>query len=163
MDPKKAILLQNNLLAPKHFCSFCGFGAQNAFWRKFAFLRPHVADAYKTNGIWIKMEPFLAQKRFWAKKCILGPRIDFWAQSAKNGPEMHFWAQKCILGPECTFCAKSDFWAKSAILSKKCTLELSRTHIPLAIFATRRARNPKSANFAQKSILGQKYIFGLKN
>ena len=65
------------------------------FLRKNAFLRPHAADAYKTNGILIQMEPFLAQKRFQTKKCISGTKIDFWAQSAKNCPEMHFWAQKC--------------------------------------------------------------------
>ena len=71
-------------------------GVKVHFLRKNAFLRPHAADAYKTNGISIKMEPFLAQKRFWTEKCILGPETDFWAQSAKNGPEMLFWAQKCI-------------------------------------------------------------------
>ena len=67
-----------------------------AWGRRNAFLRPHAADAYKTNGILTKMEPFLAQKRFRTKKCILGPKIDFWAQSAKNCPAMHFWTQKCI-------------------------------------------------------------------
>ncbi len=96
------------------FCSKMNFGRENAFWgkkrilgakviflRKNAFFRPHVADAYKTNGILTKMEPFLAQSRFWGKKCVLGPKIDFWAQRAQNGPKMRFGAQKCVLRKSC--------------------------------------------------------------
>ena len=91
------------------FCSKTTFGRKNAFWsrkrilgakvhflRKNAFLRSHVADAYKTNGILTKMEPFLAKSRFSSKKCVLGTKIDFWAQKAKKCPKMRFWAQKCV-------------------------------------------------------------------
>ena len=59
------------------FCSKVDFGTIIHFWRQKvifdakseilsenAFLRPHVADAYKTNGILTKMEAFLAQSRF---------------------------------------------------------------------------------------------------
>ena len=61
-----------------------------------AFLRPHVADAYKPNGILTKMEAFLAQSRFLSQKCVLDPKIDFWAQKSKNRPKTQFWAQKCV-------------------------------------------------------------------
>ena len=59
------------------FCSKVDFGTIIQFWRQKvnfdakseflsenAFLRPHVADAYKTNGILTKMEVILAQSRF---------------------------------------------------------------------------------------------------
>ena len=72
------------------------FGAKMGILRKNAFLRPHVADAYKTNGFLTKMEPFLAQSRFLGQKCVLGPKIDFWAQKANNRPKTRFWAQKCV-------------------------------------------------------------------
>ena len=88
---KNHFWLQNAFWAQK-----CIFGAKVHFLRKSALLRPHAADAYKTNGNLIKMEPLLAQKRFWAKKCISGSKIDFWAQNAKNSPKMNFWAQKLI-------------------------------------------------------------------
>jgi len=85
-DPKKWIFapkitfwLQNAFWAQK-----CIFGAKVHFLRKNALLRPHAADAYKTNGILMKMGPFLAQMRFWAQKCILDPKIDSWAQNAKK-------------------------------------------------------------------------------
>ncbi len=88
--PKITFWLQNRIFAP-----FAILGSKVHFWRKSALFRPHAADAYKTNGILMKMEPFLAQKRFWAEKCILGSKNDFGAQSAENDPEVHFWAQKC--------------------------------------------------------------------
>ena len=69
--------------------------AKSEFWSENAFLRPHVADAYKTNGILTKMEAFLAQSRFLSQKCVLDPKIDFWAQKSKNRPKRRFWAQKC--------------------------------------------------------------------
>ena len=63
-DPKKWIFapkitfwLQNVFWAQK-----CIFGAKVHFLRKIALLRPHAADAYKTNGILMEMEYFLAQK-----------------------------------------------------------------------------------------------------
>ncbi len=97
MAPKKVIFapkitfwLQNRIFAP-----FVILGPKVHFLRKSALSRPHAADAYKPNGILIKMEPFLAQRRFWAKKCILGSEIHFGAQSEKNDPEVHFSAQKC--------------------------------------------------------------------
>ena len=71
------------------------FGAKNQFLSKNAFLRPHVADAYKTNGILTKMEVILAQSRFLGQKCVLDPEIDFWAQKSENMPKRRFWAQKC--------------------------------------------------------------------
>ena len=89
--PKITFWLQNRIFAP-----FAILGSKVHFLRKSALSRPHAADAYKPNGILIKMEPFLALRRFWAKKCILGAGIDFGAQSAKNDPEVHFSAQKCI-------------------------------------------------------------------
>ncbi len=88
--PKSTFWLQNAFWAQK-----CIFGAKVQFLRKNALLRPHAADAYKTNGILIKMESLLAQKRFWAEKCILGSKIDFGARNAKSYPKMHFWAKKC--------------------------------------------------------------------
>ena len=88
--PKITFWLQNRI-----FALFAILVSKVHFWRKSALFRPHAADAYKTNGILMKMEPFLAQKRFWAEKCILGSKNDFGAQSAKNNPEVHFWAQKC--------------------------------------------------------------------
>ena len=42
------------------------FGAKSDFLSRNAFLRPHVVDAYKPNGISIETERFLAQTRFWA-------------------------------------------------------------------------------------------------
>ena len=60
------------------------FGAKNQFLSEIAFLRPHVADAYKPNGILTKMEVILAQSRFLSQKCDLDPKIDFWAQKSKN-------------------------------------------------------------------------------
>ena len=96
-DPKKWIFapkitfwLQNRI-----FALFATLGPEVPFLRKSALFRPHAADAYKTNGILIKMEPFSTQKRFWTQKCILEPKIDFWAQNAENEPKVHFWAQKC--------------------------------------------------------------------
>ena len=77
------------------------FGAKNQFLSKNAFLRPHVADAYKTNGILTKMEAFLAQSRFLGQKCVLDPKIDFWAQNRKIGPKGGF-------GPKSAPFRKSD-------------------------------------------------------
>ena len=84
------------------------FGAQNAFWSQKVifdakiefldeneFLRPHVADAYKTNGILTKMEAFLAQSRILSQKCVLDPEIEFRAQKTNNRPKRRLWAQKC--------------------------------------------------------------------
>ena len=71
------------------------FDAKIEFLDENEFLRPHVADAYKTNGILTKMEVFLAQSRFLGQKCVLDPKIDFWAQKSKNRPKRRFWAQKC--------------------------------------------------------------------
>ena len=56
------------------------FDAKSEFLTENAFLRAHVADAYKTNGISTKMDAFSAQSRFLGQKCVLGPKIDFWAQ-----------------------------------------------------------------------------------
>ena len=47
---------------------------------------------------------------------------------------------------------------KNAFLSKKCSLELSRTHIPSAIFATWRARSPK-VEILLKSRIWAQYTF----
>ena len=90
------------------FCSKVDFGTIIQFWRQKVnfdaksvflseneFLRPHVADAYKTNGISTKMDAFLAQSRFLGQKCVLDPKIDFWAQKSKNRPKRRLWAQKC--------------------------------------------------------------------
>ena len=92
LAPKITFWLQNRL-----FAIFAFLEPKMHSGRKFAFLRPHVADVYKTNGILMKMEPFLAQTRFWAQKCVLGSKIGFWAQNAKKSQELHFWAQKCFL------------------------------------------------------------------
>ena len=75
------------------------FGAKNQFLSKNAFLRPHVADACKTNGILTKMEAFSAQSRFLSQKCVLDPKIDFWAQNRIIGPKRDF-------GPKSAFFAK---------------------------------------------------------
>ena len=71
------------------------FGAKSEFLDENEFSRPHVADAYKTNGILSKMEAFLAQSRILGQKCVLDLKIHFWAQKSKNGPKRRFWAQKC--------------------------------------------------------------------
>ena len=88
--PKITFSLQNRI-----FALFALLDAKVNFLRKSALSRPHAADAYKTNGILMKMEPLLAQKRFWAKSAFLGPKIDFRAQNAKSEPKGHFWAPKC--------------------------------------------------------------------
>ena len=80
--PKITFWLQN-----RFFASLAILGAKAHFLRKSALSRPHAADAYKTNGILIKTEPFLAQKRFWAQKCILEPKMRFWAHKAENNPK----------------------------------------------------------------------------
>ena len=67
------------------FALFATLGPKGRLLRKSALLRPHAADAYKTNGKLMKMEPLLAQKRFWAKKSISAPEIGFWAQKANFG------------------------------------------------------------------------------
>ena len=101
MTPKKAIFAPKITfgLQNRFFAFFAILGPKVHFLRKSALLRPHAADAYKPNGILIKMELFLAQKRFWAEKCILGSKIDFGAQNAKMAP-------KCIFGPKSAFFAK---------------------------------------------------------
>ena len=71
------------------------FDAKNEFLDENEFLRPHVADAYKTNGILTKMDVFLVQSRFLNQKWVLDPKIDFWAQKSKNRPKRRLWAQKC--------------------------------------------------------------------
>ncbi len=91
---KKHFVLKNAFLAQK-----CISGAKVHFFAKNALLRPHGADAYKTNGILMKMEPFLAQRRFWAQKCILDPKINFGFKMRKMDP-------KCILGPKVLFSQK---------------------------------------------------------
>ena len=98
MTPKKAIFAPKITfgLQNRFFAFFAILGPKVHFLRKSALLRPHAADAYKPNGILIKMEPFLAQKRFWAEKCILGSKNDFGAQSAKNNPEVHFWPKSAL-------------------------------------------------------------------
>ena len=95
----------------------------------------------------------------------------FWPKSQKSHflLQNHFLDPKCILSPKCTFGAKSDFWLQSAILSKKCPLELSRTHIPPALFASGAGRTPKidlcpqNHFLAPKRILGAKVHFGRKS
>ena len=58
------------------------FDAKSEFLSENAFLRPHVADAYKTNGILTKMDAFSAQSRFlaksafWTPKWTFGPKIE---------------------------------------------------------------------------------------
>ena len=71
------------------------FGAKINFLSKNAFLRPHVADAYKTNGILTKMDVFLAQSQILSQKCDLDPKIDFWGQKTEHRLKKRFWAQKC--------------------------------------------------------------------
>ena len=71
------------------------FDAKSEFLSENAFLRPHVADAYKTNGILTKMKAILAQTRFLSQKCVLDPKIEFRAQKSNNRPKRRFWAQKC--------------------------------------------------------------------
>ena len=43
----------------------------------------------------MKSEPFLAQRRFRAKKCISEPEMQIGTQNAGNEQKGHFWAQKC--------------------------------------------------------------------
>ncbi len=89
MMPKKAIFAPEITfwLQMRIFALFATLGPKMHFLRKSALLRPRAADAYKHNGILIKMEPFLAQKRFRAPKCILEPKMRFWAQKAENYPK----------------------------------------------------------------------------
>ena len=77
------------------------FDAKIEFWDENEFLRPHVADAYKTNGILTKMEAFLAQSRFLSQKGVLDPKIDFWAQNRIIDPKGDF-------GPKSAPFRKSD-------------------------------------------------------
>jgi len=81
------ILAQNCIHSAKLgiFALFATLGPKGRLLRKSALLRPHAADAYKTNGKLMKMEPLLAQKRFWAKKSISGPKIGFWAEKENFG------------------------------------------------------------------------------
>ncbi len=51
--PKITFWLQNRI-----FAFFATLGPKVHFLRKNALLRPQAADAYKTNGILMKMEPF---------------------------------------------------------------------------------------------------------
>ena len=89
-----------SLLRKKHFwAQKCILGAKVLFLRKNAFLRPHAADVYKTNGILTKMEPFLAQERFW-------PKSEFWAQNRFLGPESEKLLQNGFLGPKVLFSQK---------------------------------------------------------
>ena len=60
------------------------FDAKSEFLSENAFLRPHVADAYKTNGILTKMDAILVQSRFLGQKCVLDPKIDFWVQKIEK-------------------------------------------------------------------------------
>ena len=71
------------------------FDAKIEFLDENEFLRPHVADAYKTNGILTKMDAFLAQSRLLSQKSVLDPRIDFWAEKLNNRPKRRLWVQKC--------------------------------------------------------------------
>ncbi len=77
--------------------------------------------------------------------------------------QKHFLCPNCILSPKYIFGTQSDFWAKSAIWSKKSPLELSRTHIPLALFASGRGRTPKSGFLLQKALFVSKTHFGRKS
>ena len=77
------------------------FGAKSEFLDENEFSRPHVADAYKTNGILSKMEAFLAQSRILGQKCVLDPKIDFWAQNQIIGRRGDF-------GPKSAPFRKSD-------------------------------------------------------
>ena len=100
--------LQNRI-----FALFATLGPKVHFLRKSALLRPHAAEAYKTHGILMKMEPFWAQKRFWTKKCIPGSKINFGAQNAKMIP-------KCIFGPKSAFFAKGT---KKLTTASACRIE----------------------------------------
>ena len=101
MMPKKAIFAPENtfLLQTRIFPLFAILGPKVHFLRKSALFRPHAADAYKTNGILMKMEQLLVQKRFWAEKCILGSKIDLGLKMRKMDP-------RCISGPKSAFFAK---------------------------------------------------------
>ena len=68
---------------------------------KNAFLRPHVADAYKTNGILTKMESFSAQSRCLAKSAFWTPKLTFGPKNRKIGPKGDF-------GPKSAPFRKSD-------------------------------------------------------
>ena len=100
------ILAQNCIHSAKLgiFALFATLGPKGHLLRKSALLRPHAADAYKTNGILTKTEPFLAQKRFWAQKCILGPKKRFGSKNAKmtQNPEKRH--KKVILSKKSDFC-----------------------------------------------------------
>ena len=97
------ILAQNCIHSAKKgiFALFATLGPKGRLLRKSALLRPHAADAYKTNGKLMKMEPLLAQKRFWAKKSIPGPQIGFWAQKANLGLILNFGPQKPFIYGNC--------------------------------------------------------------
>ena len=99
-SPKSGFCSQNHFFAPEsHFALFALLDAKVNFLRKSALSRPHAADAYKTNGILMKMEPLLAQKRFWAK-------MYFGAQNRFSGSECEKWAKRALLGPKVHFSQK---------------------------------------------------------
>ena len=77
------ILAQNCIHSAKLgiFALFATLGPKGRLLRKSALLRPHAADAYKTNGILTKMEPLFGTE------AILGPKVHFGAQNAFWGPK----------------------------------------------------------------------------
>ena len=100
MMPRKTIFSKITFwLQNRFFAFFAILGPKVHLLRKNALLRPHAADAYKPNGILIKMEPLLAQKRFWAEKCILDSKNNF-------GPKKRKMTPTCIFGPRSALFAK---------------------------------------------------------
>ena len=84
-SPKSGCLLQKPLfwLQNRIFAFFAFLVPKAHFLRNGVLLRPHAADAYKTNGILTKMDAFLAQERSWTQKCVLGPKMRFGPKNAK--------------------------------------------------------------------------------
>ena len=97
------IFAQNCIHSAKFgiFTLFATLGPKGRLLRKSALFRPHAADAYKTNGKLMIMEPLLAQKRFWAKKSISAPEIGFWAQKANSGQKWDFGPKKPFIEQNC--------------------------------------------------------------
>ena len=77
------------------------FDAKIEFLDENEFLRPHVADAYKPNGILTKMEVILAQSRFLGKSAFWTPKSTFGPKNRKIGPKGDF-------GPKSAPFRKSD-------------------------------------------------------
>ena len=97
--PKKQFPLQNTFHSKSHSAPFAILDPKVHLLRKIAPFRPHAAGAYKTIGMFMELEPFLAQKLFWTKNA-------FWAPKSISGLKMRKIDPEFILGPKVHFTHK---------------------------------------------------------